>query len=146
MLLPPDKDEVCTKSVKAWRDIDPLTPRYEIIHLNRNDDDLRTLCHQPLTARIYELAPVGKRPREVDIVSAGHSQTAELLSRNGGPGQIAFHGRAILWETAGHRTAALTRRVQALGEREVRLRTRRPASRSPQAAPPYASCARTSRA
>ena len=109
MLLPPDQDEVCTKSVKAWRDIDPLTPRYEIIHLNRNDDDLRTLCHQHLIARIYELAPVDKRLREAYIVSAGHSQTTELLSRNGGPGQVAFHGRAILLETAGHRTASLTR-------------------------------------
>lgn len=96
MLLPPDKDEVCTKSVKAWRYIDPLTPRYEIIHLNRNDDDLRTLCHQHLIARIHVLAPVDKRPREVDIMSAGHRQTAELRSRYGGPSQISFHGRAIL--------------------------------------------------
>lgn len=109
MLPPPDQDEVCTKSVKAWRDIDPLTPRYEIIHLYRNDDDLRTLCHQHLIARIDELAPVDKRLREADIVSAGHSQTAELRSRDSGPGQIAFHGRAILLETTGYRTAPLTR-------------------------------------
>lgn len=63
MLPPPDKDEVRPQSVKAWRDINPLTPSYEVIYLYRNGDELRPFDQHLLIDRIHELAPDRERPR-----------------------------------------------------------------------------------
>jgi len=98
MLLPPDKNEVRPQSVKAWRDINTLTPSHKVIHLYRDGDELCPFGQQHVIARIHEFAPGGERPREANVVAAGFRQTAEFVSGNGGPGQITLHGARSCWK------------------------------------------------